>query len=157
MSDQHMEGLLANLRQQQDKTNNLSNVLAQFNEAFNHLLDQLSIATNLENLEQSGQKISELSQRIQGIETQLKESREAEMERLNKLDDRLSVIERIFNQEYEEQLEEARQEGIKEEKYAIARKMLEQEYEIELVAELTELNSEDMEMLIDSVRRLKLK
>lgn len=147
MSDQHMEGLLANLRQQQDKTNNLSNVLAQFNEAFNHLLDQLSIATNLENLEQSGQKISELSQRIQGIETQLKESREAEMERLNKLDDRLSVIERIFNQEYEEQLEEARQEGIRLGKCEIAKKLLEQGREIEWVMELVEFSIEEIEIL----------
>lgn len=85
MDDMQMEKLIAGIRENESKSQSLSETLMAFNESFTRLMTQIEAVGKLREFEASHEKIISLEENIAGIKEDIELINTAQMVRLNEL------------------------------------------------------------------------
>lgn len=85
MDDMQMEKLIAGIRENESKSQSLSETLMAFNESFTRLMAQIEAVGQLRKFETSHEKIISLEENIAGIKEDIELINTAQMVRLNEL------------------------------------------------------------------------
>lgn len=109
MNDAQMEQLIAGIRENENKSQSLSETLMAFNESFKRLMAQIESVGQLKDFEESHEKITSLEEHIAGIKEDLELINTAQMVRLNELG---REIEGQMKNEFKEELKKELKEEI---------------------------------------------
>lgn len=108
MNDGQMEKLIAGIRENENKSQSLSETLMAFNESFTRFMAQIEAVGQLKSFEESHEKITSLEEHIAGIKEDLELINTAQMVRLNELG-------REIEEQMKTQLKEELKKELKEE------------------------------------------
>lgn len=101
MNDGQMEKLIAGIRENESKSQSLSETLMAFNDSFTRFMAQIEAVGQLQSFEESHEKITSLEEHIAGIKEDLELINTAQMVRINELG---REIEGQMKNEFKEEL-----------------------------------------------------